>query len=210
MSEIKVLTHSSIRLQGDGKVVYADPFQVEGQPHDADVILVTHEHYDHFSPEDIARVAKKDTVLVAPRSMEAKAAEAAGLVAQLFFVQPKEKASIEGLPLEAVPAYNVDKHFHPKENAWVGYILTLEGERLYIAGDTDANEDNRRVRCDVALVPVGGTYTMTAREAAAFVNDLRPKRAIPTHYGNIVGKAEDAESFLQAVDPGIQVEVQLK
>ena len=204
-SFITINAHSSIRIDaGEGAVVYVDPFRLTDEPHDADLVLVTHSHYDHFSPEDIARIEKDSTVFVAPASM---ADELPGAL----LVSPGEACEpIPGLRVEAVPAYNLNKQFHPKANQWVGYVVTtLGGTRVYVAGDTDDLDENRSIACDVALVPVGGTYTMDAPEAAAFVNAMRPAVAIPEHYGSVTGTPEDGETFKGLVDPGIEVVIKL-
>lgn len=206
ISNIDVLTHSSIRIRSELGTIYVDPFHVEGEPHDAAFVLVTHDHYDHFSVEDIKKICTKETLLVAPRRMEATARSLDDSVARIVTVEPGESYTIDGLPLETVPAYNTLKPFHPKNAGWVGYILTLDGQRIYIAGDTDITKENKAVHCDIALVPAGGTYTMDAKKAAKLVNTIRPQIAVPTHYGDIVGKMEDADIFAAHVDSGIRVE----
>ncbi|MBO4459755.1 MAG: MBL fold metallo-hydrolase [Clostridiales bacterium] len=206
---IKVLFHSSIRIQAEAGVVYADPFKIEGEPKDADIILVTHDHYDHFSPEDIGKISKEGTVLAVPVKMADKAGQVKDLVGSVETVEPGKSYEIKGLKIETVPAYNVLKPFHPKKAGWVGYIIVDNDTRIYIAGDTDVNEDIVNVSCDIALVPIGGTYTMDAKAAANLVNMIAPELAIPTHYGSIVGTAKDAEKFVKLVDDPIKVEVQL-
>ena len=206
-ARIEVLTHSSIRISGSMGVVYADPFQVKGEPHDADYILATHDHFDHFSPDDIRKISKEGTILVIPEAMLDKAQEAADMVQEICCVFPWSRQKIQGLDVEAVPSYNIGKPFHPKEAGWVGYILTIDGERIYIAGDTDVNEDNLKVRCDTALVPVGGKYTMDAAQAAELINEIRPSVAIPTHYGSVAGKKKDAETFRKLVREPVKVEI---
>jgi L-ascorbate metabolism protein UlaG (beta-lactamase superfamily) len=207
MSEqIKVFTQSSIRIT-DGKTIYSDPFRMEEEPHDADIILITHDHFDHWSTEDIAKVIKKETILIVPEKIADRAREVGA--AQLITVKPGEKLTAAGISMETVPAYNVGKEFHPKSDGWVGYILTIDGTRIYLAGDTDPNPENEKVSCDIACVPIGGYYTMDAREAAKFVNELKPKKVIPIHYGTIVGKYSDAEVFRSLIDPSIGVEIQL-
>ena len=202
LNRIKVLKHSAIRLEGE-KIVYSDPFHLEGAPHDADIILVTHDHYDHFSAEDIAKVRKADTILICPASTKKLALEAGIPEESITVLAPGERTVAEGVSVNAVPAYNVGKKFHPKENGWLGFVITMGGLRYWIAGDTDDNEDVRKISCDIALVPVGGTYTMTAEQAAAAVNAIRPKFAVPMHYGDIVGTRADAERFAALLDPEI-------
>lgn len=211
MAEIKVNAQSSIRI-GGSKVVRFDPFKIEDELHDADIIFVTHEHFDHFSPEDIAKVAKKDTVLAAPVSMK-KAVESAGLGIEKFvFVNTEESGNIGGVEYSCVRAYNVGKPFHTKESGWVGYIAVIDGVKYFVTGDTDANEDNIKVKCDVLFVPCGGKYTFDAVEAAEFAAKIAPKKAIPTHYGNVVGSADDGKIFakkLAALKPETEVEILL-
>ena len=206
---IQVLTHSSIRIEDNGKVVYFDPFEVKKEYKDADLILVTHAHHDHFSPDDIRKVAKPDTLLVYPETMKDKVKEESGLPAAQAAVLPGTRTEAAGCPLEVIPAYNIGKLFHPKKAGGVGYVLQLPEESVYVAGDTDITEENRKVRCDVALVPAGGTYTMTAAQAAELVNAIKPKKAIPTHYGSVVGKPKDGIAFRELVEPGIEVEIQI-
>ena len=167
LKNVRVLYHSCVRLQGD-KVIYVDPYELSQAPHDADIILITHEHYDHFSPADIAKVKGAQTVLVAPESMRQLVLSAGFAAEQVVLVEAGQTLAIAGVELEIIPAYNVGKQFHPQANRWVGYVIALDGVRYYVAGDTDATEDNRQVRCDVALLPVGGTYTMDAQQAAAY------------------------------------------
>ena len=198
---ITINAPSSLRIDaGPGAVCYVDPYLPKEAPHDADLILVTHSHHDHFSPDDIKRVAKANTRFVAPRGMELELSEA-------LFVSPGETCCpLPSISVEAVPAYNVGKKFHPRANGWVGYIITThDGTTVYVAGDTDDLPENRALACDIALVPVGGTYTMTAEEAAVFVNALQPKVAIPEHYGSGVGSKGDGKRFAKLVDPGIKV-----
>ncbi|SHK65152.1 MBL fold metallo-hydrolase [Hespellia stercorisuis] len=203
LENIKVLSHSSIRIE-DGKVMYFDPFQVEEEPHDADIIFITHSHYDHFSPEDIQKIVKEDTLFVVPKTILADIEILHLGEDRIYALAPGEHTTVDGIRVEAVRAYNVGKKFHPKSNEWVGYIVCAGAIRYYIAGDTDMNEDNLGVKCDVALVPVGGTYTMDAEQAVEFVNILAPKAAVPTHYGSIVGEVKDAQDFVRNVSGNVQ------
>ena len=211
LENVRVYTQSAIRIEGArGTVAYLDPFSLTDaeEAHDADYVLITHAHYDHLSPEDYARVAGEKTVVVAPASM---AGDVAGLgAAATHLIRAGEKIELPGLTVEAVPAYNVQPErlaMHPQANGWLGYVITLDGEptRYYVSGDTDQNADNEAVSCDVALVPIGGTYTCDARQAATFVNALSPAVVVPTHYGSIVGTYDDFDAFAAAVDPAIAV-----
>ena len=207
--DIEVYTHSSIRLTERDRKIYIDPFQMRRETKDADFILITHDHYDHFSPRDIDMIANPNTVLVVPEAMEAKAKVVKPMVGKVVTVSPGQMYNIDGLPLETVAAYNIGKSFHSKEDGWVGYVVMIPGQRVYIAGDTDETAEALNVICDVALVPIGGTYTMTAKEAAKLINAIGPETAIPTHYGSIVGKKEDAETFREHVRKDIAVEIKL-
>ena len=175
-------------------------------PNDADYILVTHDHYDHFNPEDIPKVSKEDSILVVPENMKEKAKEVAGSVGKIVTVKPGESVTIDKLSIETIPSYNIGKPFHPKEAGWVGYILNVDGKRIFIAGDTDATDEAKKVKCDVALIPIGGKYTMDAKEAAELVNIIRPEVAIPVHFGGVVGSPNNADNFKKGVDAGIKVE----
>jgi len=206
---IEVLTHSSIRIKGKS-VIYVDPYKVEGKPLDADIILITHDHFDHFSPEDIEKVAKPDTKFVVPERMLKKVLDIGILEDRVITVLPGVLTEIDSIIIQAVAAYNKLKPFHPKSNKWVGYIIYLDGIKIYVAGDTDITEENKKVSCDVALVPIGGTYTMNAKKAAEFVNIIKPKVAIPIHYGSVAGTKEDEEVFRNGVDKSIQVEIKMQ
>ena len=206
---IEVFTQNSIRIRSRVGVIYIDPFQMKEEPKDADFALITHDHYDHFSPEDIGKVCKADTVLVVPEKMAAKAQEVSKMVGKIETVKPSVYREMGGLEFETVPAYNTLKPFHPKSAEWVGYILRVDGQRIYIAGDTDATKEARAVKCDVALVPIGGTYTMDAKKAAELVNEIRPSVAIPVHYGAVVGSPKDGDVFAANVKDPIKVEFKI-
>lgn len=207
---IEVFNQNSIRIQDKDRKIYIDPFQMKIEPHDADYILITHDHHDHFSPEDIGKVANSGTLLIVPEKMLDKAREVSGLVKQIETVKPGVCREVEGLEFETVPAYNILKPFHPKSAEWVGYILQIDGKRIYIAGDTDATKEAMAVQCDVALIPVGGTYTMDAKKAAELVDAIQPDVAIPTHYGSIVGKPSDGETFAGYVKAPVRVELKIQ
>lgn len=202
--EITVNTHSSVRIAAEGKLLYVDPFELPASAGDADVIFLTHSHFDHFSPQDIAKLCKADTVFVLPASMAAEAAQTtAGH--RVLAVAPSERGEVCGIAFETVPAYNPGKPFHPRGNDWVGYVLTVNGQRVYVAGDTDATEEAAAVCCEIAMLPIGGKYTMDPAEAAALANRIHPKLVIPIHYGSVTGSAQDFERFAAGVDPSIPV-----
>ncbi len=204
--EVKVLAHSSIKINGE-KVLYFDPYTITEESHDADVIFVTHSHYDHYSPEDIRKVAKADTMLILPECMRGQAEKDGSW--KVEYLKPGDFLETGDLHIRAVPAYNRIKPFHTKGKGFVGYLVTMKDTVYYVAGDTDRLPENGDIKCDVALVPVGGTYTMDYKEAAKLVNEIKPRLAIPTHYGTVAGKKEDGRRFAESVDKGIEVRVEL-
>ena len=208
--KIRLFTQNSIRIESDAGIIYVDPFKMNEEPHDADFILLTHNHYDHFSPEDILKVCKESSVMIVPENMESEAGELTDSVDMIYTVEPDLKKNVNGLELETIPAYNNSKSFHQKSAGWVGYILTIDGKRVYIAGDTDMTEDNRKVKCDVAMIPIGGTYTMDAMQAAQLINEIKPDIAIPTHYGSAVGSPKDADTFKEQVNSDIEVVIKME
>ncbi len=208
--DIKVFEQNSIKISARIGNIYIDPFQIREEPKDAAYILITHDHYDHFSPDDIAKVVGPHTILVVPEKMEGKAQEVARLMSKIVTVTPGVYKEIDGLEFETVAAYNTLKPFHRKDAGWVGYILRIDGKRIYVAGDTDATKEARGVKCDIALVPIGGTYTMDARKAADLVNEIRPSVAIPVHYGAVVGSPKDGDVFAANVKEPIKVEFKIQ
>ena len=201
---IEINCHSSIKMKGE-KIIYIDPFKIEKQTNDADIIFITHDHYDHYSEEDIDKLINKDTIIVAPETVQVSYKSN-----EIVKVEPNKKYQVLGIKVETIPAYNINKQFHPKENKWVGYILQIEGKRYYIPGDTDITPENKQVKCDVAFIPIGGTYTTDSKEAADLINIIKPKTVIPMHYGCIVGSKEDEVKFKKLIDEDIQCEVLIK
>ena len=204
---IEAFTQNSSRITMEsGKKIYIDPFKISENYGDADYIFITHDHYDHFSPEDIRKVSFADTILIVPESMEKNAKKVADAVKKIETVSPGKQYETDGLTYETVAAYNIMKPFHMKHAGWVGYILTVDGKRIYIAGDTDATPEAEAVKCDVALIPAGGKYTCNAKEAAELTNAIKPQVVIPVHYFS----EKDAEVFKEHVDTGIKVEVMIQ
>lgn len=208
LDNIQVLCHSSIRFDKE-QIIYFDPFKINKNYNDADFIFITHDHYDHYSEEDIDKVKNKNTIVVAPISLNNKLLKKVDKN-NVILVEPNKKYNIGEINFETVPAYNIYKPFHPKKNNWVGYILELDNVKYYVAGDTDITEENKKVKCDVAFVPVGGTYTMDYRQAASLINEIRPRFAVPIHYGSIVGTKQDAENFVNLLQNEISGKILTK
>ena len=203
LENIEVLYHSSIRINKE-KTIYIDPFKIDRNYNDADIVFITHDHYDHYSEEDIDKVINENTTIIIPEELLTKLLRKGINKNAIITVEPNKNYMVQGIKFETIPAYNTNKTFHPKKNGWVGYIITLDDIRYYIAGDTDITEENRRVKYDVAFVPVGGTYTMDFKEAAQLINEIQPKIAVPIHYGSVVGTKQDATDFIKLLHPSIK------
>lgn len=197
--KITWLGHDGFRIDA-GKTIYVDPYQIDGGP-SADLILVTHDHFDHCSPEDIHKIQGPQTIIVTEKDAAKK------LTGDVRVVKPGDLLDLGDVKIEAVPAYNTDKDFHPRKNAWLGFIVETEGVRLYHAGDTDFIPEMKALKADIALLPVSGTYVMTAEQAVKAALAIQPKLAIPMHYGAIVGDARDALSFKKALEGKVTVRV---
>ncbi len=209
IEKFEVLCHSAVRIVADNKIIYVDPFSLEKSYNDADYICITHAHYDHFSPEDIQKVKKDDSIIVITEDIYTNVLKLGFKENRIVIVEPEKKYNVNNLMIETVKAYNIDKAFHPLENGWVGYIFNLECERIYVAGDTDITPEALNVHCDLAFVPVGGTYTMDYAQAAKLVNHIRPTIVVPIHYGKIVGSANDALSFKSLLDKNIECKIMM-
>lgn len=209
LEKIEVLCHSSIKIN-KGLVIYFDPFKIDREYHDADIIFITHSHYDHYSEEDINKVKKEDTQIVAPLDLLDNLLTLGFTKDSITLVKPNENYTVKGLSFKTIPAYNTNKNFHPKANNWVGYLVTIDNITYYIAGDTDITTENKQVKCDVAFVPVGGTYTMDNKEAAELINEIKPKVAIPIHYGKIIGNISDGQNFAKLINKEIECKIFIK
>jgi L-ascorbate metabolism protein UlaG (beta-lactamase superfamily) len=195
---------SAYKWKGEGITMYIDPWGLRKQEEPADVIFITHAHSDHFEPEDIEKIRKSTTQFVAPRDVAEK------LTGNVKAIKPGDSFDVAGIKAQAVRAYNTAPHrlqAHPKSNDWVGYIMTLDGNRYWFSGDTDPNPDVEQIKTDVALVCIGGDpYVMNASEAAGLMKKIKPQVAIPNHYGYVVGVASDGETFAKEAAP-IKVEI---
>lgn len=199
IDDIHWLGHDTFKIIGE-KVIYTDPFKIKKKD-TADIILITHEHYDHCSPDDVKKVQSADTVIVTTTDCAGK------LSGDIRTVKPGDKINVKGVDIEAVSSYNTNKKFHPKANSWVGYIFTVKGERVYLAGDTDFIPEMKTFKADIALLPVSGTYVMTAEEAVNAALAIKPKIAVPMHYNSIVGTKDDAKRFADGLKGKIEVRI---
>lgn len=209
LENIEVLCHSSIRINKE-KVIYIDPFKINKNYNDADIIFITHDHYDHYSEEDIDKVIKEDTTIVISKDLLKKLLKKGINKNAIIVAEPNKEYETQGINFNTIPAYNINKKFHPKENNWLGYIITINNVKYYVAGDTDITDENRKVKCDVAFVLVGGTYTMDFKEAAQLINEIKPKIAVPIHYGSIVGTEQDARNFINLLNSEIKGVILIK
>ncbi len=201
--KIKVNYQNSICINDD---IYIDPLKVE-ENNNAKYIFITHAHWDHFSIEDIKKILTKDTIIICPKSMEQDVKF--NFANNLFGVEPNKSYILKDIKFETFNSYNISKKYHPKENNWVGYTLNVENKRITIIGDSDLTEELKTIKTDVLLVPIGGHYTMDLYEAAELTNLIKPKKVIPTHYGEVVGNREMGKEFKCLIDKSIECELQI-
>lgn len=208
-NNIVINTQSSIKIVGEKKL-YFDPIEIASEEHDADFIFLTHEHSDHFSPDNIKKIAKEASIILAPESMKHEIVSQLGNLNCTFkFLLSNQTKEFSRILVETVPSYNNSKSYHTKKKQWLGYVVTMEGIRYYVAGDTDETKEAKQIRCDVALIPIGGTYTMNPKEAADLIQIIGPQVAIPTHYGSIVGETDYGNQFAALVPHNIKVDLKL-
>jgi len=189
--KLQWLGHASFKISDGNTVIYIDPWKLKDASHDATLVLVSHSHDDHYSAETIGKVSRAGTKLIA-------SADVIGEEGKGQALKPGQTIDAVGVKVTGVAAYNAAKQFHPKANNWLGFVIEIGGKRIYYAGDTDeAPEMDALKNIDLALLPVGGTYTMNAVEAAEATRQFKPKRAVPYHYGDIVGSRSDADSFAE-------------
>ena len=202
--KIEVNLQSSIRIEDKNKVIYFDPYKINEEKHDARMIFITHDHFDHLDYDSIKKVMNDETFIIVPSSIMGTCLENGLPLNQLINVIPNKKYNMFGNYVETIPSYNKKKEFHTKDNKYVGYLITIDNEVIYVAGDTDMTSENKKVKCDIALVPIGGTYTMDYKEASELINIIKPKVVIPTHYKTIVGSDNDVEEFKKLLDKEIE------
>lgn len=190
---------SALKWKGRGITLHIDPWGVPDGDERADLILITHAHFDHFNPDDLPKVTKESSIILAPQDVaaEIKTGDVRG-------VKPGQTIEAAGLQIATVPAYNLAperQDFHPRDNNWVGYVLDLGGTRTYLAGDTDHTPEMADIKTDLAFVPIGGTYTMDVSEAAGAIKEISPRLAVPYHFGFVVGSKTLGEEFVRAIAP---------
>ena len=195
--KIHWLGHDGFRIDSE-KTIYFDPYQIESGPR-ADLIFISHDHFDHCSPEDVAKIQGPETTIVTEKDSAGK------LTGDVRVLKPGETLNLDGVKIQGVPSYNTDKDFHPRKNAWLGFVVEVAGIRIYHAGDTDFIPEMKDLRVDIALLPVSGTYVMTADQAVKAALAIKPELAIPMHYGAIVGSNQDALAFKNALKGKVDV-----
>ncbi len=208
MKNINLFKHNSIKITGDFNI-YIDPFKIDNETKDADIIFITHSHYDHFSINDILKIKNKNTIIVSTKDTYQELIKYFDSN-KIIIASPNNSYEVFGIKFYTARAYNVNKSFHPIDNDWVGYIINIDNTKYYIMGDTDINDDVLKVKCDVLFIPIGGTYTMNYKEAANCTNTINPKVVIPTHYGLIVGDTKLGQEFKSLINNNISCEIYIK
>ena len=201
LANVQHMKQSTLRFVAGSKVIYIDPYMIDGAPKDGDIVLITHPHGDHYSIQDIKNVMKKDAVLVVPADTLADAQKNG--FSKVITVVPSKDYTVSGIKFKTVPAYSTNKPFHPKANKWVGYILNINDATYYDAGDSDVIPEMKNIKADVVFLPVGGTYTMDYKEALGFANTIKPIAAVPIHYADLAGSTDDAQAFARGLNKGI-------
>lgn len=205
-NNIDINCHSSIKINNE-KIIYFDPYCIIEEKHDADYIFITHNHYDHLDINSIKKILKEDTLIIIPASVSQTDLNSYIRQDQVITVTPNKHYNVADISFDTTPSYNIDKEFHKKEYNWVGYIVEINNQKIYIAGDTDNVPELHNIKCDIALIPIGGTYTMNHKEAASLVNIIKPTIVIPTHYGKIVGDYKNAQEFQNLLDKDIECQI---
>ena len=197
IDKISWLDHASFRISKEDKI-YIDPWEINFNDN-ADIILITHSHYDHCSVEDINKLKGPQTTIVGPLDAVQK------VTGNVRTVRPGDEIEIKNTGIKVIPAYNLNKNFHPRVNEWVGFVIKTAGVSIYFAGDTDVIPEMKGLKPDIAILPVGGHYTMGIEEALKAIEDIEPKIVIPMHYGKIIGSAGDAENLKKLASIPVEI-----
>jgi len=204
IKNIQFLGHASLKIKLADKTIFVDPWKIKEEKDKADIILVTHPHYDHYSEIDIKKIAKETTILLSCKEVVSQTS-----VKNRRVLLPFEETKIDDITIQGFPAYNINKPFHPKSNNWLGFIIRHKDISIYIAGDSDVTEEAKQLKVNIMILPVGGTYTMTDKEAAELVNLTKPDIAIPIHYGDIISSKQSAQNFAKLVKSHTKVVISL-
>ena len=203
---IQVFNQASIKLTGN-KIMYFDPYLLKEEKHDADIIFITHDHYDHFEEESIKKAMNDKTILVVPMILKERANL---LTNNILLVEPNKTYTLDDITFDTICSYNHEAPFHPKDKNYVGYNIKVDGTKYYIMGDTDRTIETDAVKTDICFIPIGGTYTMSVDEAIDYINYIKPKKAVPMHYGSIVGDIGLGTYFKDKINKEIEVEIFIK
>ena len=211
--ELRWLGHSSFLIKNE-KTIYIDPYNIKDGLEKADIVLITHSHYDHCSFPDLSKVVQEGTRIVIPADCQSKIMKF-DVPIKIEIVEPNQEMEFGNVKINTLPSYNIDKHFHPQEEGWVGYLIKIDDIVIYHSGDTDAIPEMQKLtgykqqgKEFIALLPVGGRFTMSAEEAAQAANVIKPTLAIPMHWGSIVGSESDAQEFVDLCkESGIRAEI---
>lgn len=206
IDNIELISQSALRIIYNDKVIYFDPFNLNNKYNmDADYIFITHPHYDHFSEKDLNGIMNKNTKIIVPIELEQKCKDLG--FKYIITVEQNKKYIVDDINFETTPAYNINKDFHKKEYNWVGYIVSLNNEKIYVSGDTDIIDELYNIKCDIACICIGGYYTCDYKEASSLIKVIKPKYAIPTHYKTVVSSLDDAYNFKNQLDDICEVKI---
>lgn len=209
-NKVSLNAQSSVKIVSKDIVIYFDPFKIEDEYNDADYIFISHPHYDHFSPDDIEKIRNSKSKIIVPIELENDVKKIGFSDQNILLVSPNDEYILDELKFETVVAYNENKSFHKKEYNWVGYLININDKKIYFAGDTDNVPEIRTISCDIAFIPIGGTYTMNVDEAIALIKDINPSITVPIHYKTIVGTADDAYLFKEKLKEISDVKIIMK
>lgn len=202
LEKIKWLGHASFKIKAKDRLLYIDPWEIK-KPEPADLVFITHSHFDHLSSKDLKKLVTKDTYVIAPSDCKTDIPGECSFMP----VVPDDSNEIYDLKFKAVSAYNINKQFHPKSNNWLGYVIEIEGNKIYHCGDTDLIPEMNALEVDIALLAIGGTYTMNAKEAAESAKRIKAKIVIPMHYGKIIGSDKDVKILKDNLPENIELKI---